>query len=157
MKYIAHYDEKEHIEQSVKEHLEGVGSLAAGFCADFVSSEYGAVLGQMHDIGKYSSEFQEYLLHGIGFKGSVDHSSAGAQELYKLFKDNHNEAYLLLSMCVAGHHGGLLNYGDMHQKSDFCGRIKKKNLPDYSNYSEDININDINNITCLDKRNGEWI
>ena len=43
--------------------------------------------------------------------------------MYDLFKQSRNEFYKIASMCIAGHHGGLLDYGDQIQKTGFRGRI----------------------------------
>ena len=51
MKYLAHFDEENKIEQSVKNHLEGVGLLSAKFCSEFIHSRYGEALGYIHVIG----------------------------------------------------------------------------------------------------------
>lgn len=152
MKYLAHFDEENKIEQSVKNHLEGVGLLSAKFCSEFIHSRYGEALGYIHDIGKYSNEFQEYLVHGVGSRGSVDHSSAGTQVMYKLFKKTGNEFYKISSMCIAGHHGGLLDYGDPHQKTEFCGRVEKEKIPNYIAYKSELDIDTINNVPGLDDK-----
>lgn len=151
MKYFAHFDKENKIEQSVKDHLDGVGLLTSKFCSEFIHSKYGNALGYMHDIGKYSNEFQEYILNGVGSRGSVDHSSAGTQEMYKLFKKTGNEFYKISSMCIAGHHGGLLDYGDPVQKTEFCGRVKKEKIPNYFAYESELNLDNINGIPELDE------
>ena len=67
--------------QPLEEHLRNVAEYAKRFSEVFEAGEYAYVLGLAHDIGKYSAEFQEYLLHeGTG----GDHSTAGAKELFRL-------------------------------------------------------------------------
>ncbi len=120
--YLAHIA-SDGREQTVEEHLQGTAQLCSRFAEAFGEAERGRLLGCAHDIGKYSEEFQKRL-HG-GPK--VDHATAGALECAKI---GENAA----ACCVAGHHGGLPNFGN--PKTDYpgaptlAGRIKKK-IPHY--------------------------
>lgn len=95
---------------------EGDGEVlagAAGFANAFGARRVGALLGWLHDLGKYSVKFQSYLLarggsdrvgevHRAEITGRVDHSTAGAQHIAKL-----GVMGRLLAYCIAGHHAGL--------------------------------------------------
>ena len=59
MKYLAHIDGDR--EQSVKEHLQGTAELAEKFAAKFRKADWGYCCGMLHDIGKYSAEFQKKI------------------------------------------------------------------------------------------------
>ena len=72
--YLAHIGDNGE-EQTIKEHLSGTAYLAGKFAEAFGAQEMGFCEGMLHDIGKYSKEFQERL-HG-GKK--VDHATAGAK------------------------------------------------------------------------------
>ncbi|MBR6052448.1 MAG: CRISPR-associated helicase Cas3' [Clostridia bacterium] len=103
--------------QTVEEHLSGTASLAAEFAESFGAGEYGFLAGMAHDIGKYSEGFQRRLDGGP----KVDHSSAGALECAAIGRDE-------VGMCVAGHHAGLPNYGNMidgTESDTFIGRLKR--------------------------------
>lgn len=126
--YLAHISEDKLREQSIIEHAEGVAELSGMFAACFGCKEWGYGCGLMHDIGKYSVEFQQRL-HG-GPK--IDHATAGAKEL-KL-KGNVMQAY-----CVAGHHSGLPDGGSPAEPDTFYGRMKKE-LKDYQAFKEEIKI-----------------
>ena len=105
---------------SVDEHLHGTAQLCSHFASSFGEDKRGLLLGYAHDIGKTSYEFQKRLQGGA----KVDHSSAGAYELAKM-----NE--LPAACCVAGHHGGLPNYGsnaDTEGTPTLIGRVKKAML-----------------------------
>ncbi len=121
--YLAHIA-SDGREQTVEEHLQGTAQLCSRFAEAFGEAERGRLLGCAHDIGKYSEGFQKRL-HG-GPK--VDHATAGALECAKI---GENAA----ACCVAGHHGGLPNFGN--PKTDYpgaptlAGRIKKKIPPYY--------------------------
>ncbi|GGB45592.1 hypothetical protein GCM10011502_18630 [Oceanisphaera marina] len=47
--------------QTLEEHLHSVGDLAADFADAFSARNHGKVAGQLHDLGKYTQEFQARL------------------------------------------------------------------------------------------------
>ena len=59
MEYIAHKDGDR--EQTVKEHLTGTAKLASEFAGKFGKADWGYCCGMLHDIGKYSKEFQKKI------------------------------------------------------------------------------------------------
>lgn len=133
MKYVAHL--KEEREQTVKEHLEGTAKLSGEFAKKFGKEEWGYCCGHLHDIGKYSVEFQ----HKIRENGNeqIDHSTAGAKVCVEK-----GGLYPIMSYCIAGHHAGLPNYGSSQDggfESTLMGRMKKT-LKDYSAYKDEIEI-----------------
>lgn len=130
MKYIAH---KEGIrEQSLKDHLYGTAKLSGEFAEKFGKGDWGYCCGLLHDIGKYSVEFQKKIQENTN--SHVDHSSAGAQLCME-----QGGYYTILSYCIAGHHAGLPDYGNKAIASSLCGRIGKK-IFDYQAYKGEIQI-----------------
>jgi CRISPR-associated endonuclease/helicase Cas3 len=122
--YIAHRG------QELYEHLEGVAELAKTHAEKIGMSNYGELLGLLHDLGKYSAEFQKYITDAIkkddpqfnpdedeefedptGKKGKIDHSTAGAQFLSCKNDSSNTHKILgqLLSLCLVSHHSGLIN------------------------------------------------
>ena len=130
MEYIAHKD-GERI-QSVKEHLEGTAQRAGDFAEKFGKREWGYCCGKLHDIGKYSKEFQKKIQENTNDR--VDHATAGAQVCKEL-----GGYYPILSYCIAGHHAGLPDYGNTAISSSLCGRWKKR-ICDYQAYEDEIEI-----------------
>lgn len=122
-------------EQSIKEHLLGTAGLAEEFAEEFECGRIGYLCGLMHDIGKYSEQFQERI-RNPEYKKKVDHSTAGAKELCSMSKE-----YVALAMTVAGHHSGLLNGGNGKtaeaEDGTFFGRLKKE-IPSYKGWEEEI-------------------
>jgi CRISPR-associated endonuclease Cas3-HD len=102
MEYLAHIDGDR--EQSVKEHLQGTAELAEKFAAKFRKADWGYCCGMLHDIGKYSAEFQKKIKENLDIR--VDHSTAGAKVC-----ENLDGCYWLLTYCIAGHHAGLPDLG----------------------------------------------
>lgn len=135
--YLGHLDEKTGRAQLLRDHLTGVADLAGRFAAAFGEEAMGRLLGLYHDVGKYSREFQAYIRADEEEKkkrrGSVDHSTAGAQEIAKLRQG----AAAPLAFCIAGHHAGIPNRGeraDPEGSATLLGRLKRKGLPDYRAY-----------------------
>ena len=131
---IAHINEYGE-EQTIKEHLEGTAKRAQTFAQEFGCGDMGKFCGLLHDIGKYSKEFQERIKDPKDTK-KVDHSTAGAIEAKNILNGN-----LLASMIIAGHHSGLLNGGNSKTASandgTFLGRFKST-IPDYKGWENDI-------------------
>ena len=149
--YLGHLDEETGREQLLRDHLTGVANLAGRFAAAFGEEAMGRLLGLYHDIGKYSQEFQAYMRADEEKKkrlrGSIDHSTAGAQEIVKLGEGTGQGKSSRLSkgmaqvmaFCIAGHHGGIPNQGtqaNVGGEGTLLGRLKRRNLPDYRAYQE---------------------
>ena len=125
MEYIAHV-RKDGEKQSVKEHLENVAEISSRNANKFGLSKAGELIGLLHDLGKYSEVFQNYIGSATGIidqdaddyveagelKGKIDHSTAGAQFIWDKFKDQKDQHRIIahvLSLCIASHHSGLLD------------------------------------------------
>ena len=132
MKYLAHINHEDEREQKLIDHLQGTAKLSEYFAAAFDEGNFGRLAGLYHDIGKYSTEFQKYLTNGGGKR--IDHSTAGAH----LIRSIKNRDYVYIAYVIASHHTGLLDYGnqiDMPYEPTFCGRMKRKIIDDFPNYS----------------------
>lgn len=114
--------------QTVLAHLLGTAEKAKGFAAVFDAQEAGYLCGILHDIGKYSAEFQNRLLKN-GKK--VDHSTAGAKVAWK-------SKNVPASFCIAGHHGGLPDGGNRTDAEgpSLLARMKKA-VPNYDAWEEE--------------------
>ena len=127
--FLAHISEDRERMQTVKEHLQGTAALAEVFAQPFGGGEQAKLAGKLHDIGKYSREFQHRLEGGP----KVDHSTAGGKEAFQLRQ-------IEAAFAVMGHHGGLPDYGgknDTGDTSTLYGRQQKK-VPDYSAWKQEI-------------------
>ncbi len=145
MKYIAHIDGER--KQSLKEHLYGTAELAGKFAGKFGKKDWGYCCGMMHDIGKYSVEFQRKIQENSNQR--VDHSTAGAQVCYGA-----GGFYSFLSYCIAGHHAGLPDHGnatDIGSMPTLMGR-KKKKIKDYQAYKEEIQLPEIKTVPFAPKK-----
>lgn len=88
--------------QPLSEHLNNVGEIAALRAVHFSASDIARVTGLLHDLGKYSTEFQARL---EGNPARADHATAGAQHAVKRY----GLIGKLIAYAVAGHHAGLAN------------------------------------------------
>jgi len=124
--------------QHLKDHLTNVAKLSRQFANDFNAGELAYTSGLLHDLGKYSPEFQRRL---EGVNNHVDHSTAGAQEAALHYPLSQGR---ILEYIVAGHHGGLLNFGS--RVSGLEKRLETTDLPDYSAYRKEIDLPDLSSI-----------
>lgn len=99
--YVSHVRECEPRYEAVKDHLSEVAEMASEFAMPFGVGDWAYAAGLLHDVGKYSDQFQRRIL----FNGPrVDHATAGA---FALAHDSLGLNGNYLSYCVAGHHGGM--------------------------------------------------
>lgn len=134
MTYYAHssdFADKESW-QLLKDHLEEVGRLAEERAAKFGAGKLGRIVGLAHDLGKYSEEFQRRL---EGDRGKVDHSTAGAKEVYCRYP----RIGYALAYVVAGHHGGLPD-GNKGAPGNLPERLARQGIPAYRAYADEIGI-----------------
>ncbi|WP_386687479.1 CRISPR-associated helicase Cas3' [Lonepinella sp. MS14437] len=111
--YYAHSleNQPENCWQTMRSHAQNVGETAALFAAVFAAQEIARYTGQLHDLGKYTPEFDRRLHGGK----SVDHATAGAKIAIERWGDKLGK---LAAFCIAGHHAGLANgngEGDNHR------------------------------------------
>lgn len=125
--------------QSVKDHLCAVADLAASFAAKASLEQAGWLMGLLHDFGKYSPQFQHYILSACGCiapndpayvdpvknKGKIHHSTAGAQALWRRFagKPKAEPWAQMLALCIASHHAGLRDCISPEGKDSFQKRM----------------------------------
>ncbi len=136
LEYIAHRNGQ--CVQTIKEHLIGTAELSGEFAAKFGKRDWGYCCGMLHDIGKYSADFQGKIRGEHERK--VDHATAGARVC-----NEKGGKYKILEYCVAGHHAGLADFGSKFDNGGdptLMGRSKKK-ISDYGAYQSEIEIPEI--------------
>lgn len=96
--------------EPLSHHLSAVGKRAEFFAASFGRAPFALAMGLLHDIGKNSIAYQEYIRRpreADGRKGP-DHSSAGARVAHELYGSSLGR---LMAFGIAGHHAGLMDGG----------------------------------------------
>ncbi len=152
--WIAHVRSADGAIQTVRSHLLGVGGKSALLAQKAGLAKAAQVLGLMHDFGKYSAQFRDYInsatgrissgaidpdidgerVDAKGLKGKIDHSTAGAQWVYRTlmatvgsesFESKKELCAQLLALCIASHHSGLIDCIDATSNNSFKKRISK--------------------------------
>lgn len=103
--YIAHSENSNGIKQTMKMHSKGVGDFMKEFALSESFESLYRFCGLIHDIGKYSDEFQKHI---TGTNNKVKHSIYGA--ICAIEKN-----LLEVALPVFGHHAGLPDRPDMLQ------------------------------------------
>lgn len=117
---ISHIN-KQGVIQTNEDHQRGVSELASRFASGFGMSEWGKVLGLLHDKGKERYAFQEYIKNPEKEANSEhSHAYVGGMVARHLFPLQS----LLLTNPIMGHHRGL--YDDDEMRSV----IKSSQIPD---------------------------
>lgn len=119
--YPAHYRLNDDTIQTLEEHLQGVMTMCERFAEGIHFSYTGKLVGMLHDIGKYTDEFYEYITEAIHMekagekklKRNVDHGKYGALlVLDRYHNGNALERVVseIIAMVICYHHGGLEDY-----------------------------------------------
>lgn len=133
MQYFAHSKENQAEEhwQLLVDHLNNTAAMAKCFADRFHSGEFAYIIGLLHDIGKYSKEFQKKLK---GENLRVDHSTAGAKEAVAIYGKIIGK---ILAYSIAGHHAGLPDYGNGLQDRFLQARLEKE-VRNYAAFKAEI-------------------
>ena len=146
-KPIAHIRKQDGInifpkEQTLEEHLNDVSFISAFNASKIDLAKAGELIGQLHDFGKYSDDFQNYIksasglinqdedeyVDSQGLKGKIDHSTAGSQLIWNFAKGKSQKEQItaqLLALCVASHHSGLIDCLSIDGENTFTRRMAK--------------------------------
>lgn len=144
MKAIAHYRSCDQTPQWVSDHLCETAAMCSQFTKKINLPASGRLLGLLHDIGKYSDAFQNFIYDATGLNGELaqiesekmppherDHATAGAQYLWiKITPDTpHTTKIHTQALCSAllSHHSraGIVDFINLRGESPFLKRIQK--------------------------------
>jgi CRISPR-associated endonuclease/helicase Cas3 len=156
--FIAHRRKKDGESQNLNSHLLNVSELTSQFTSKIGLKDTGRLIGLLHDLGKASNEFNNYIKSATGLinpdednyidakkqKGKVDHSSAGAQIIYRSFSDKVKDglcAAQILSLAIASHHSGLIDCLAPDGLDNYHRRMEKDEA--YTHTTESLNNLDI--------------
>ena len=140
---IAHVRKLDRLQQLLIDHLLETSSISGQLAAKLNLGLVGELLGLMHDFGKYSQDFQEYIKSVTGINPDaddyvlpngkkIDHSTAGAQWVYRELRkfgaaQGIGELFgQMLGLCIASHHGeGLIDCLDGEGNPKWIERFNK--------------------------------
>jgi CRISPR-associated endonuclease/helicase Cas3 len=130
-------------EQLLRDHLLRVSAITSRLAAKVGMPRVGALIGLAHDLGKYSTAFQQYLRKVAGdaamemepdfsLRGSVDHSTAGAQIIARGFIGAEEQtgrfAAEALALCIVSHHSGFIDCILPNGKDGLLQRLSKDDV-----------------------------
>ena len=124
--------------QSVCEHLRNVAKYTKELLTPMRLGNLGYLVGLLHDMGKFSKEFQEYLWNAThnepSKRGMVTHTTHGLRYLFDCKKDNPLQTATIefCGFVIASHHG-VMDCTDIENNSGF---LKKINNLDDQSYQE---------------------
>lgn len=171
--YLAHYRKVDCARHSVKTHSVETSLFAKKFAGKIGLDLIGELLGLLHDLGKYSFEYQCYIKSAVGLlcpgdknyvdakrlRGQIDHSTAGAQWIWEALKDEvkiNKLAVETVSLCVLSHHSGLIDVFDIAGEDKLSVRLNKNfTLTHYCEAQEKIDHSISARITELIKTEGK--
>lgn len=114
--YIAHSENSNGEEQTMKQHSKGVAEMMRSFSLSHEFDDMYAYCGLLHDIGKYSEGFQKYIRN----KGPKEPHAKWGAYLAK------NEKLINIAFPIFGHHAGLPNRDDMFETFVICQNEENK-------------------------------
>lgn len=142
--YVAHSSDKNKRIQTVEAHLQGVAAKAEKLARKLELPQAGLLIGLLHDLGKYSQAFQNYIQSATGLinsdedsyldagvmKGKIDQLTAGAQWIHQQLSRRGNKAQgqlcaQMLAICIASHHSGLIDCLDLDGINVLAKRMEK--------------------------------
>lgn len=117
--------------QTVSAHCRKAAEYAAQVLAPVSLSAGGYLAGLIHDAGKFTVRFQEYLQNGSGARGSVNHTFAGVRLLLSRYHEAAGSyadvASELLAFACGSHHG-LFDCIDEQGQSGFRRRLTQEDI-----------------------------
>lgn len=119
--------------QLLKDHLQAVGLLAAEHASKFGAGDLGRTAGLLHDLGKYTQEFQLRLK---GEFPKMDHATWGA----RIALERYGSLGWLLAYGIAGHHAGMANGKIGQTRSSLQDRLESPSLHLVSRWEQQISL-----------------
>ena len=141
--FWAHIRTSDKEKQPLSVHLSETADQAGKNLKAMGLEKLGEQVGLLHDFGKYSEQFQQYLQSATGlidqdadeyidarkYKGKIDHSSAGAQYIWQQLGSRKNKLAQLVAqiaaLCIASHHSGLIDVLQPDGFDNFGQRMAK--------------------------------
>lgn len=107
---IAHIRQSDKKEESVPEHCRKVAIKCFDYAESIHASSIGKLMGLLHDVGKLTIAFEQYIRQeSTAKRGDIDHSYAGAKYCCtmaaKIEPKKYKEISKLIAHTILSHHG----------------------------------------------------
>lgn len=118
--------------QTVEQHCRKAAQYAAQVLAPVSLSAAAYCAGLLHDAGKCTRRFQDYLIHQVGVRGQINHTFAATRILLERYykgdaADFSDVVAELLALATGGHHG-LFDCVNDKGESGFQHRLTKEGI-----------------------------
>ena len=136
--YIAHIRESDGKEQTLSSHCRNVAALCSRGAEIVGLSKLARLIGLMHDMGKATDEFADYLraaLRDDKAKSPHHHAPTGAIYAYRRWFMRENAsaceraAAQIAMLCILGHHAGLTDCLDVKGQSSLLDKMQAEAVP----------------------------
>lgn len=133
MEHIAHIKNDTSEIQPLADHCRNTAQYASHALESAALRHAAHFAGLVHDLGKYTDEFQKYILDGIGARGAVIHSFQGCRLILERYHQKGAPRFEditaeLLAFAVGAHHG-LFDCIDDLRRSGFQHRRDSEKAP----------------------------
>lgn len=138
MRLIEKSDPPEYDIQTLKSHCETSGNYAAEVLRCIKLDKAGAFCGNIHDLGKATKKFFDYIQPGCTLRrGEVNHTFAAVRYIFETAGETDPEVRELLAYAVGAHHGQFDAVNDEHENG-FEHRLTKEGI-DYGEARKNFN------------------
>lgn len=136
MKLLGHISEDRTREETLEDHSIRTARSCADACRATGMAHFGELLGVLHDAGKASNAFQDYIRNPMpALRGKINHAACGARYLYEALCQQNAFTAELGAAAICGHHNGL---PDMLTLQGEDGLAKKLYPESVDSYETDI-------------------
>lgn len=126
--------------QSLYEHTKNVADISSTISKYPNTSK---LIAYLHDLGKLSDAFQEYIISGDGERGSVVHAWQGAFLASELFESSCIFSLLLkeiIGFCVTAHHNKISDGVSPDGTTTYFDKFTKTNIQNEKYFFENVKV-----------------
>jgi CRISPR-associated endonuclease/helicase Cas3 len=122
--------------QLLSDHLNNVAELAEETAGKFGFAKTASLAAYLHDMGKFSRAFCDYLENENGKRGDIIHSTQGAMFINEIAGESalSRITALIIALVTANHHGGLSDIISPSGETPFDKRLSE--IGDKFHYDE---------------------